>query len=509
MNHLNSNTTQLWRMQPHQFNEWRANNDLPKLFAFLKNILPNFDAWLRQHPFEMDVVLRIVPTGEIFKGEKKVVIRRNGDIPRSFVIECREGSPEDAAAWWGKRFQEIEILGEFEPYFMWAKRTLGRKRFFIWDKLNRQVSDNFIRGSCSGLNVDGCVTQAHLFRDFTLLKMGQITLDRSSVIGGKNLDFCDLDFLTITGDMHGYGSTWKTISYSSFRELSFDCAGVSFYTFHHCWIDKVEIIKSKIQDFYFEQTDVRELRILDSFVFRMGFKESNITPFIQNTELREVAFEPKKGLSPTIIATTYRLFRSAFQNNGLRQESSNYYYRERVFERKSYFHPYTIDSKIFSGIRNGGRLSAVFNEYNKGFYKSSDLPREIWKVLISKIKMHALPKYLFPLMKFRFRWLISLIESILWGYGEKPSRILLVALFIISIYAKAYSLVEWMDDTGQPYKQGVWDSIYFSVVTFTTLGYGDITPKTQILKLLAGSEALLGALTIGLIVAGFANRGRY
>jgi len=113
------------------------------------------------------------------------------------------------------------------------------------------------------------------------------------------------------------------------------------------------------------------------------------------------------------------------------------------------------------------------------------------------------------LLKFRLKWLVSAVEFVLWGYGEKPSRILLAVLFFISTYAAAYYFSGWIDEKGNPFRLDCWDSIYFSVVTFTTLGYGDITPKTHLLKFLAGSEAILGAFSMGLIVAGFSNRSRY
>ncbi len=497
-------------MPPHVFNEWRAANDLPLLFGYLKEILPKFGNWLDALPFEMDVTLRIVPTGDIFKGDKnKVVIKRDGDIPGTTIIECLEGSSDDAKEFWKIRSREIQVLGEIEPYFKWAKRTLGRKRFFIWDVANKQKSDKFLYGSWSGLNVDNCVTQAHLFRRFTVLKLGQIILDRTIAIGSKNLDFCDLDYLTVTNGMHSYGSNWKTINYSSCREISFIDAEVAFYTFYNCAISKLIVTNSKFQDLYFEDTDVNELRLTDSFIFRMGFKESNITPFIQNCELREVVYRPKKGSSPSSIATTYRLFRAAYQSNGLRQEASECYYKERVFERKSYFHPYEMDRKNFQGISHGGRFSVVMDLYERGFFEIKNFPLEFWKVCVSKIKLHILPKYLLPLLKSRFRWLTSAIECLLWGYGERPSRILLVALFLICSYAGSYHFVEWIDEKGQPLQMSIWDNIYFSVVTFTTLGYGDITPKTNLLKILAGSEALLGGFTMGLIVAGFSNRSRY
>ncbi len=44
------------------------------------------------------------------------------------------------------------------------------------------------------------------------------------------------------------------------------------------------------------------------------------------------------------------------------------------------------------------------------------------------------------------------------------------------------------------------ESIYFSIVTFTTLGYGDITLSTQ-WDALAGMEAMVGIVVFGLTTA--------
>lgn len=508
MSYFNKNAEELWSMQPYEFNEWRANNDLPTLFGYLIELLPSFNDWLESLPFDMDIVLRIVPTGDIFKGNNKVVVRRT-DYAQRLLIECYEGTEYEAKQWWKKRQSDIEILGGFEPYFKWAKRNLGRKRFFIWDKFNKQTTDKFIRGSCSGLNVAGCVTQAHLFRDYTLLKLGQVCLGSNASIGGKNLDFCDLDFLTIKGDMHGYGSSWKTISYSSFRELTLESTSVYFYTFYECWLDKLLVTNSKLQDFYFEKTNIGELYLENSYVYRIGFKESRVMPFIKDTEMREVTFRPDKKIEPSEIAITYRMFRAAYQTNGLTKEASECYFKEKTFERKSYFHPYDIDRDKFTEIVFDGRISKVLDLYINGWCEISNLPLLIKKTLASKVKKYITPKSLFYLSKYRLKWLVSMINNIVWGYGEKPLRIILFAVFVISSYAGIYNAVEWVDTNSNSYNLNIFDSFYYSVVTFSTLGYGDITPNTELLKFLAGSEALLGALTIGLLIAGFSNKNRY
>jgi hypothetical protein len=49
-------------------------------------------------------------------------------------------------------------------------------------------------------------------------------------------------------------------------------------------------------------------------------------------------------------------------------------------------------------------------------------------------------------------------------------------------------------------------SIYFSIVTITTLGYGDITPQTESARILAALEACMGIVTIGLFLNAVARR---
>lgn len=53
--------------------------------------------------------------------------------------------------------------------------------------------------------------------------------------------------------------------------------------------------------------------------------------------------------------------------------------------------------------------------------------------------------------------------------------------------------------------ESIWGSLYFSIVTITTLGYGDCSP-VGLLKAVAALEALLGVALIGLLVSSIWNR---
>jgi hypothetical protein len=94
------------------------------------------------------------------------------------------------------------------------------------------------------------------------------------------------------------------------------------------------------------------------------------------------------------------------------------------------------------------------------------------------------------------------LMGLLSGYGEKPNRVILSSVAILFIYAAIYyylKAVAILDPAVKNYF--FWDYVYYSIVTFTTLGYGDLVPKPNIgYRLLAGSEAFIGAFMIGLFV---------
>lgn len=93
------------------------------------------------------------------------------------------------------------------------------------------------------------------------------------------------------------------------------------------------------------------------------------------------------------------------------------------------------------------------------------------------------------------------------GYGERPFNILIVTFFIISIFAIFYMITGLRTLDGEVifidlknikmYKKNYLfntylDFWYFSLVTFTTLGYGDMTVNSVIGKILVSLEVFLG-----------------
>ncbi|WP_437312269.1 potassium channel family protein [Sorangium sp. So ce388] len=79
-----------------------------------------------------------------------------------------------------------------------------------------------------------------------------------------------------------------------------------------------------------------------------------------------------------------------------------------------------------------------------------------------------------------------------------------MSITVMLLWAAAYCFwpgsATWNDAVG---------SLYYSIVTFTTLGYGDIAQRAPAIRLFSAAEAIIGAVSFGLMVAGFANKSRY
>ena len=94
--------------------------------------------------------------------------------------------------------------------------------------------------------------------------------------------------------------------------------------------------------------------------------------------------------------------------------------------------------------------------------------------------------------------IFNLFSTIIKQSMEKDwdSTILKIAMpFILlnwaAFFACLYMFSVIQDSTGSQI-EGVWDHFYFSVVTLTTLGYGNLVPGDFIAELIATVEALIG-----------------
>lgn len=82
-------------------------------------------------------------------------------------------------------------------------------------------------------------------------------------------------------------------------------------------------------------------------------------------------------------------------------------------------------------------------------------------------------------------------------YIFSPLFLLALYFFAILVYAFIYS----SSSSGLNKDLSFIEGIYFSVVTITTLGYGDILPSNKVFMMIIGSQSLLGIFILGLFIS--------
>ncbi|PHQ46122.1 potassium transporter Kef, partial [Halorubrum sp. C3] len=114
------------------------------------------------------------------------------------------------------------------------------------------------------------------------------------------------------------------------------------------------------------------------------------------------------------------------------------------------------------------------------------------------------------------KWIGNKVLHQTCGYGERLWRVVYVSAVTVFIWGVLYTTTT-QGTTGSSglTTQGIGGlsnlfspegavvlgkNMYFSMVTFTTLGYGDIQPVGSTARALAGLEAFLGALLVALVV---------
>lgn len=110
--------------------------------------------------------------------------------------------------------------------------------------------------------------------------------------------------------------------------------------------------------------------------------------------------------------------------------------------------------------------------------------------------------------------IISALRQVAVGHELNPNRIvgaICIYLLLGVMWSIAYYVIEFMQPgsfsglTEQVSPTWNPDWVYYSFVTITTLGYGDITPLTQTARALSYAEAITGQFYVAVLVAGLVS----
>lgn len=173
------------------------------------------------------------------------------------------------------------------------------------------------------------------------------------------------------------------------------------------------------------------------------------------------------------------------------------------------------DVTFWRFIKQSSQDAGLYRQAGEAFY--SEMCAHFWR------QFHG-PKYseLNKFQKFiRICMAVRLLPELifgrmLFGYGERPVRVLVASVIIIVVCAFFYAS-PFAQLSGRVYvgasdmsllDMPLLDGLYFSTTTFTTLGFGDIfpTPTHLLTRIVAMAEAVSGASLMALFVVCLSKR---
>ncbi len=214
---------------------------------------------------------------------------------------------------------------------------------------------------------------------------------------------------------------------------------------------------------------------------------------------------------------------------------NNYFFPDRLFENCKFNSSVELNDPSFNPINKNWKLELNLKDLESFYisiretYKEGGAHDKEWNYYY-KAK-HASTRY--NNKGFIDKYTKLIFNELLIGYGEKPSNCLKISIFIIFFFSFFYMFAGLgfasQDSSISSTKEIInynidiyyfiknifnpnyyWQCfkdfsnfLYFSVVTFTTVGYGDITPINSIGRFLSALEMLLGVTFIGAWVATF------
>ena len=146
--------------------------------------------------------------------------------------------------------------------------------------------------------------------------------------------------------------------------------------------------------------------------------------------------------------------------------------------------------EVFLLLKNNFHSIGRYNDESWAYKKEKDMERKSYYHLKSSHK-----------------WLWSCFLNGIFGYSEQPGKVIVSAILVILLFA-SFFMISGISNVGIEFNtsNSFLDCLYFSTVTFTTLGYGDFRPLEGWGRILAGSEAFIGAFMMALFVYTFARR---
>lgn len=373
---------------------------------------------------------------------------------------------------------EKYLLKDFDMSYSFLDGDISFSNSIFGGNLATFVGTNFGKGNVS-FNKTNFAETAVLF-NFTNFGEGEVSFERSNFSRGQ---------VSFAGSNFGKGEVvFETVNFGE-HDVSFRSVYVEDIIFidviFNNHIDlRFNYVKSLfVQDCIIEKTmkcnrkGYERLSFIDTVnlgQIYIDWDKNNIQKAIENCEVfyRDMYYkkQERKCTNNELVAQ-FRLLKENFHNIGYYDDEDKAYRAYMKYKRKSLNGTSTI-------------VQLIKNNHKKYLIRESC--KLIWNS--SKKAFYAL-----------FR--------LVGGYGTQAWSILLTALLTIFGFGMLQYFFEWIEFTnGRAFSSKFWESMYFSGITFFTIGFGDVTPVNQLAGMMAVFEGFLGVTLMSYFVVALVRK---
>lgn len=322
-----------------------------------------------------------------------------------------------------------------------------------------------------------------------------------------NLGECYFEGVNLSGtDFQETYFVKSNLSGVNLKDSNFDGADFKGATINGDNFMARELVNAKLRTgkykigFDYTDTNGQELHPSKSFIIESDLNGASFkrTSFVECT-LNNIKFN--NNLFDNVSFNSSVLINIEWGNSRIKKE---YFLNLKPKDLKKDYKDYISLSETYLSIKNQFNKNGRYIDMSWAYLKEKESLR-------LEYKQNIIYKEIFNFFGrtknfFKFIWEYFLF--ILFGYGEKPWHILGWSIFTIIVFGIVYRIIPAIGSGLKDIETTInfWRSLYFSAITFTTVGFGDFHPINDLSRILVVIEAALGLFCYSLFIFTFGRR---
>lgn len=360
-----------------------------------------------------------------------------------------------------------------------------------------------------------------LEKDTPLIEMKRISdyrrLSRDEVLNliiknggpeGLDLSYCDFNQVDLSninfgGDWHN-ATVGANFEGSRFKDANLESCNLDFTDFQNASLINTNLSKTSLRaanctNTNFRKCDFSFANLYRSQLLGADFFEANLelADLYRAKNLKDAIFY-KSNFDCQILQETRQNFLEYLNIHMFRDT-------EQVLEQR-----FRRANEIYLQLKNAFTQQGRYQDARWAYLKERRTYRSAINPIYlrnnysdelgQRIKFWTW-KYWWIYLKFTIKWILSWIEDFSCGYGELPSRTIVLSLITILIFPIIYQ------QTGGISGVVTWlDYFNYSFGAFTTIGFNNFQAQTPISQVLTSFEALAGISMLALLMYTLGNR---